>query len=112
MNIKTYEFDYNFGEAEATLEVDLDIFTEDKAEFLLDFFRWEYNKDTIIDDLLKKYAMKIISVSTSENLNEDGVKRWFAEEEGFIKIDGSQGVELILVSGYEFDEELLEVTVS
>ena len=111
-NIKTYEFDYNYGEAEAILKVDLDVFKEDMAKELLDFFGWEYDDETIIDDLLKKYAMKAISVATSEYLNEYGVKRWFAEQEGFIALDGSQGIELILVSMYEFDDELLEVTIS
>ena len=112
MNIKHYEFDYDFGNAEATLKVDLDIFTEETAKLLLDFFGWRYDDETVIDDLLKKYAMKAISVSTAENLNEFGVKNWFAEQEGFLALDGSQGLELILVSGYEFDDELLEVTVS
>jgi len=112
MNIKHYEFDYNFGDAEANFKVDLDTFTKETAKLLLDFFGWRYDKETIIDDLLKKYAMKAISVSTSENLNESGVKNWFAEQEGFLALDGSQGIELILVSGYEFDDEYLEVTVS
>lgn len=112
MNNKHYEFDYDFGNAEVTFKVDLDVFTEKTAKLLLDFFGWDYDEDTVIYDLLKKYAMKAISVSTAENLNEFGVKNWFAEQEGFLALDGSQGIELILVSGYEFDDEYLEVTVS
>lgn len=112
MNIKTYEFEYDNGAATATLKVDLDIFKEDMAKELLDFFGWNYDDKTIIDDLLKKYGMQVISVASSENLSVYGVKRWFSVNEGFIPLDGSQGIELINVDLYEFDEDLLEITIS
>ena len=110
MAIKTYEFDYNIGEAFAEFKVDTEKFTKETAKLLLDFFGWNYEEDTIIDDLLKKYAMKAISVATSNSYNEFGVKRWFEEQEGFLALDGSQGIELIHISEYEFDADLLEVT--
>jgi hypothetical protein len=60
---------------------------------------------------MKKYAIKAIWIATAENYNKEGVKSWFAEQEGFIAIDGSQGVELNLVSAYEFDEDALDMEV-
>lgn len=112
MNIKTYDYDYGTGDAEVTFKIDLDIFTNETAILLLDFFGWNYDEETIIDDLMKRYALTAISVATANNFNEYGVKGWFGEAEGYLALDGSQGIELISVSGYEFDEYLLDLTVT
>lgn len=112
MNIKKYDYDYGTGDAEVTFKVNFDIFTKDKAVLLLDFFGWDYEEETVIDDLMKKYAIKAIEVSTANNYNEFGVKRWFKEQEGFLELDGSQGIELIHVAGYEFDDYLLDLSIT
>lgn len=110
--IRHYTFNYNFYEAEACFKVDTERFKEESAKLLLEFFSWKYDKEADpIDELMKKYAIKAIWIATSENYNEEGVKDWFAEQEGFIAIDGSQGVELNLVNAYEFDEDSLDMTV-
>ncbi|WP_158602551.1 hypothetical protein [Proteiniphilum sp. X52] len=51
----------------------------------------------------------MINYITFENVN--GVKREFENKEGFAKIDGSNGIELMTIWGYEFDEKLLDMTV-
>ena len=110
--IRHYTFNYNIYEAEAGFKVDTDKFKADDAKLLLEFFTWDYDEEADpIDELMKKYAIKAIWVATFENYNENGVKKWFAESEGLIALDGSQGVELNLVSAFEFDEELLDMEV-
>jgi len=110
--IRHYTFNYNMYDAEACFKVDTEKFKAEDAKLLLEFFTWDYDHEADpIDELMKKYAIKAIWVATSENYNEEGVKSWFDEQEGFIAIDGSQGVELTVVSAYEFDEDYLSITI-
>ena len=110
--IKHYTFNYNQYEAEACFKVDTERFKPEDAKLLLEFYCWRYDKDADpIDELMKKYAITAIRIATGENSNEQGVMSWFAEQEGLIAIDGSQGVELNLISSYEFDEEDLFMEV-
>lgn len=110
--IRNYTFNYNNYDAEACFKVDTEKFKPKDAKLLLEFFTWDYDKDADpIDELMIKYAIKAIWVATANGYNENGVKGWFSEQEGFLCIDGSQGVELNLVSAYEFDESLLSVQI-
>lgn len=110
--IRKYHFEYGFDEADVYIDVDLDRFTKESAQTLLDFFSWDYDKrKDPIDELMKKYAMKAIHIAAAENFNEVGIKNWFAEQEGFIAIDGSQGVTLQRIIPYEFDEETLTMNI-
>lgn len=110
--IRHYTFNYNTYDAKACFKVDTEKFKAEDAKLLLEFFTWEYdNEADPIDELMKKYAINAIFIATAENCNEEGVKSWFAKQEGFIAIDGSQGVELNLVSAYEFDEDALDMEV-
>jgi hypothetical protein len=107
-----YTFNYNSYDAEACFKVDTEKFKAEDAQLLLDFFSWNYDEDADpIDELMRKYAMKAIEIATAENLGEEGVRSWFSGQEGFIAIDGSQGVELNFVSPYEFDEDALNMEV-
>ena len=111
--IKKYHFEYNYDEADVYIDVDLNKFTEESAQVLLDFFSWNYDKKKDpIDELMKKYAMKAIQIAAAENYNEEGIKSWFADQEGFIAIDGSQGVTLKRILPYEFDEDNLTMNIS
>lgn len=106
-----YDYDYNFLEASAVFTVDTDILTVENAKMMLEFFIWEYDKEgDIIEELMKKYAMQAIKVATAESFNTYGVKSWFEESEGFLALDGSQGIELISVTEYEFDDADLQLT--
>jgi len=110
--IRHYTFNYNNYKAEACFKVDTEIFKAEDAKLLLEFFTWDYDKDADpIDELMKKYAIKAIYIAAAKNYNENGVKSWFVEQEGFIAIDGSQGVELNMISVYEFDEDYLDMEV-
>ena len=110
--IKHYTFNYNLHEAEACFKVDTEKFKAEDAKLLLEFFSWNYDQDADpVDEIMKKYAMTAIRIATSENYNERGVRSWFSEQEGFLAIDGSQGVELTFVYAYEFDEEVLYMEV-
>jgi hypothetical protein len=110
--IRHYTFNYNIYDAEACFKVDTEKFKEEDAKLLLEFFDWNYDKESDpIDELMKKYAIKAIWVATAENYNLFGVQSWFKEQEGFMAVDGSQGVELNLVSAYEFDEDALAIEI-
>lgn len=113
MAIKKYSFDYDLGEADALFEVDTEKFTEEMANATLEFFSWDYDKKANpIDEVMKKYAMRAIEFATFNNHNAYGVKSDFENAEGFAKVDGSVGVTLIRVNGYEFSYFDLEMTVN
>lgn len=110
--IKRYKFDYDYSEADASFKVDTEIFTKEMAQVILDFFTWDYDEEADpIDEVVKKYAIKVIMSATFDDLNVYGVIREFEDREGFCPLDGSCGIWLISVSGYEFNEDKLEVTI-
>lgn len=110
--IRHYTFNYNIYEAEATFKVDTEKFTEEHAKETLEFFSWNYDKEADpIDEVMKKYAMEVIRIATFEGYNAYGVTTEFNNKEGFMKVDGSSGIELTMVNEYEFDEDSLQMTV-
>lgn len=113
MSIKTFKFNYDSYEAEAVFVVDTDVFTSEHAKATLEFFTWDYEKsnDPIIE-VIKKYAMEAIQVATRYSFSVRGVISDFNDKEGFAKIDGSLGLTLLSIEGYEFDEDKLDYTVS
>jgi hypothetical protein len=113
MAIKTFKFIYGCYEASANFKVDTDVFTNEHAKATLEFFTWDYDKDNDpITEVLKKYAMEAIRLATRYSFNIWGVISDFNNKEGFTKVDGSSGLTLMSVEGYDFDEENLEYTVS
>lgn len=110
--IKRYDFNYDMYEMEACFEVDTDKFTADHAKATLEFFTWNYDKEADpIDEVMKKYAIVAMNIATQEDYNEYGVISEFNDKEGFCKIDGSSGIKLISISGFEIEEHLLEMTI-
>ncbi len=110
--IKQYTFNYDMYEAKACFKVDTDKFTKELAYATLDFFTWDYDKENDpIDEVMKKYAMEAIRIATFNNYSTYGVKEAFNNNEGYAKVDGSMGIELNIVSSYEFDESNLDMTV-
>ena len=109
--IRNYEFDYSYGEADCRFSVDTDVFTNEHANATLEFFDWDYDKDADpIDEVMKKYAMRAIREATANGYNTYGVIGEFDSMEGYSKVDGSNGLTLVSVSEYEFDESSLEMT--
>lgn len=110
--IKKFEFDYNW-DADASFEVDTDVFTPKMAKATLEFFTWDYDEDNDpVEEVMKKYAMQAIKVATFNSLNTQGVIRYFENNEGFARLDGSEGIKLLRVSGYEFYDQELTVEIS
>ena len=110
--IKKYTFDYNTYEASASFIVDTDKFTNEHAKETLEFFSWDYNKDEDpIDEVMKKYAIEAIKIATFNGYNLFGVKSEFNNLEGFCKVDGTSGIELVEVSEYEFDDDSLDMSI-
>jgi maleate cis-trans isomerase len=112
MAIKTFEFNFDCYEAEAVFKVDTDIFTKEIAQETLDFFSWNYNKgNDPITEVLKKYAMESIKLATHYSFNVNGVISEFRDKEGFANIDGSMGLTLVRVEGFEFDYDKLDYEI-
>jgi hypothetical protein len=110
--IKTYEFNYSNHDAEACFEVNTDEFTPEHAKATLDFFIWDYDLEgDPIDEVMIKYALKAIKIATFENFNLNGVINEFYEAEGYCPVDGSSGILLKSVCGYEFNPLFMEVKI-
>jgi hypothetical protein len=110
--IKNYTFNYNIYEAEACFKVDTEKFDVEMANATLEFFTWDYDKDADpIDEVMKKYALEAIRIATFNNYNLNGVIDEFMNNEGYASVDGSMGISLNVVSGYEFDEDALSMEV-
>jgi len=110
--IKNYTFNYNIYDAEATFKVDTERFTAEMAQQTLDFFSWDYDEEADpIDEVMKKYAMEAIRIATFNNYNVNGVISEFNNNEGYCKVDGRMGIELLSVEGYEFDDDALSMEV-
>lgn len=113
MGLKIYKFIYGTHEGEIQFEIDTDKFTEEKANDTLTFFIWDYNKKANpINEVMKKYAIQALEFATFNNHNARGVKSDFENYEGFYPVDGSHGIRLIYVEGYNFDENYLNVTIT
>lgn len=113
MAIKTFKFNYDNHEASATFKVDTSIFTDEHAKATLEFFLWNYDEENDpITEVMKKYAMEAIWMSTKYSYNLNGVISDFNNKEGFARVDGSVGVTLLAVESYNFDEDKLDYTVS
>jgi hypothetical protein len=112
MAIKTFKFDYDYAEAGAVFKVDTNVFTSDLAKENLQFFTWDYDEDgDPVTEILKKYAMEAIRVATNNSFNIKGVVSDFNNKEGFVKLDGTVGLTLVSVRGYEFDDAKLDFEV-
>lgn len=110
MALIKYDYNYNFHEAYSSFKVDTEKLTAENAKMMLKFFSWNYDEEADpVDQLMLKYGMKAIEIATAENYNTYGVQEWFNETEGFLALDGSQGIELLNVSRYEFDEDNLSL---
>jgi hypothetical protein len=108
---RTYLFDYDCGEASATFVVDTEKFTPEMAKETLDFYYWDYDKEADpVTEVLRKYALQAIVFATSTERGLNGVLDEWKHLEAFHPID-TDIVKLIEVSGYEFDEEKLEMKI-
>jgi len=110
---KRYLFNYDFHKAEVFFEVDLEVFTPEMANETLTFFSWDYDhKADPIDEVMKKYAMRVLQFLAEGGFHDvDSVKKKF-NKEGFGPIDGTIGIRILDYSEFEFDENDLEIEVS
>jgi hypothetical protein len=94
---KRYQLEYS-GSSRMVIEVDTDVFTHEKFKECSDF--WS-NKPTFPDWLKMVYCIALReSVSSWNALRTllDG------REEGFPKVDGSEGITIVSFDEFEFDE--------
>ncbi|MGA6117170.1 hypothetical protein [Sphingobacterium anhuiense] len=109
MAIRTYEFDYLFGEASATIVIDTEIFTEERALEVLEFFVWDWDRNADpITEAAKKYALTAIRIATAEGYNTFGVKDEFNSMEGYYPFGQKYGIQLKEVEQLEFHDLRLD----
>lgn len=109
MSKRTYEFDYQCGDASCIIEVDTQIFTEEIAMQVLTFFDWDWDKDgDIISEVAKKYALRIFQLSASANYSLKGIIQTFNDQEGFAPFGKTYGIQLKEFERYEFAEYCLD----
>jgi len=108
--IKTFKYEYGSWDAYCELTIDTEKFKKEDAEILLGFFIWDYDENADpVDEYMKKIAMQCIKVATFKGINKDGVIDEFKEMEGWPHLDGTNGITLVSVTAYEFDESSLEL---
>ena len=105
-------YTYGFLDGEVILSLDREVFTEEMAQEILnfheDFGAFRDNEDDVLN-ACKKIAYTAFYISSTKNLNTKGVKREFESLEGFPRLDGSVGITLDYVGGYEFDPFYFEL---
>ena len=110
--IKKYQFNYDFGKASALFLVDTEKYTPELAKETLQFFTWSYDKEAHpVDEVMKKIVIEVFEIATSNGSYSHRVKEQFREKEGWPPIDGTLGVTLIRVDGFEFDEDDLTMEI-
>lgn len=106
---RTYEFDYQCGDASCVIEVDTEIFTEEIANQVLSFFDWEWdNEGELITEAVKKYALRIFQLSAGKNYSLKGLISQFNDQEGFAPFGKMYGIQLKDFEKYEFAEYCMD----
>jgi len=101
--IKKYKYEYNFGDASATLEIDINKLDKEGCNILLQFFSWDYDVELCpYDELGRLYCLQAMEFATCNSHNIHGVINDFKQSEGFLEVNGSHGVTLVDVQGIDF----------
>jgi hypothetical protein len=99
---KRYHIEYS-GDARLVIDIDHSVFTDEQFKECSDF--WS-NKPDLTEWLQMVYLIVLrenfASISGTYRLRE-------GNEEGFPKMDGSSGIEIIGFEGFEFDDFEIEV---
>lgn len=109
--IRTYEYEYNWGEASVTLEFDDKIIVKKLTKELYKFYHWDKSNEPdgdLLDRLAYQYAKVAIRFATLNGHNTTGVLSDFKEAEGFVQMDGKFGYKLVNVEGINLSEIELE----
>ena len=103
------KYTYGFLEGDVELSLDRNVFTEKIAQEILnfheDFGAFRDNEDDVLN-ACKKIAYHAFWVASTQNYNTQEVKTEFEDStlcEGYPCLDGSVGITLEYVEGFEFD---------
>ena len=94
---KIYHFNYDCYNSEVVITIDTHLFTKAKAQSVLDFFDWDYDKKADpIDEAVKKYALHSIWIGMRYDYNLYGVREYINKEsEGYIPLGKETGIDII-----------------
>ena len=100
---KIYHFNYDCYNSEVVITIDTHLFTKAKAQSVLDFFDWDYDKKADpIDEAVKKYALHSIWIGMRYDYNLYGVREYINKEsEGYIPLGKETGTPYSMSDGYK-----------
>ena len=102
-------YTYGFLDGRVEMSLNRELFTEDLAKSVLEFHNnnGAFNdSEDIVLNACKKIAYHAFWVASTQNYNTQGVKWQFEDSdlcEGYPCLDGSVGITLEYVEGFEFD---------
>ena len=102
-------YTYGFLDGRVELTLNRELFTEDLAKSVLEAHLESetFNKsEDVVLNACKKIAYHAFWVASTQNYNTHGVKTKFEDStlcEGYPCLDGSAGITLEYVEGFEFD---------
>lgn len=103
------KYTYGFLDGRVELSLNRELFTEDLAKSVLEFhgndLAFNESEDVVLN-ACKKIAYHAFWVASTQNYNTHGVKTEFEDSalcEGYPCLDGSVGITLEYVEGFEFD---------
>lgn len=104
---KTYTVEYGPTGWECTIEIDETPNTLECIKIMVEFWTdWEHrlfiNDDDYVKTFLQQLAREINYIQAEYNYNLIGVKGEFENREGWSKMDGSYGIEIMEIDDFEF----------
>ena len=108
--IKTYHFNYEYGEAEVTMTVDTNIFTQELAEAILGAYDWYLIGVTDpIDTVIENCAMDVIKAGVQFGDNLPAIKEYIQENNELKFLGDKSGIKVIDFKPFQFDDTRLEL---
>lgn len=106
---KTYHFNYDYGMAEITIEVDTKILTKERAIAVLDFYGRYYDKETdCIGEVAEMCAMDVIKTGVLYDDDLPAIKEYIKENNELDLLGDKSGIKIINFKPFRFDEMRLD----
>lgn len=113
--IRTYEIDFDW-KASVKVEVDHSVFTDEVATMINGFWmgaddRLHCEDGNLIKAVLKMLAARIFAMDIELGIGVSGLIALFDNEEGWPKMNGSDGIKIVSLDGLTFEPEDMSVSV-
>jgi hypothetical protein len=116
--VKRYTFNYFNDSASVEFLIDTDIVTREQAKESVEYYKlsnddpelYEYGFD-IYTQLMQYYALQVIINASIEYADLETQKKWFNQDPGLLPIDGSQGIELLSFTKFNFYDKIIRFEI-